>query len=118
MLENKFFINEEGNQMQLDIQDMQLPCFLPAGAVIEKEVNCNSTFMLKIYQKLHLRNTPKTPLDTSRVPLFLVKDYAEGHETRKAKEEYTRRLGDDININIIQQSACSPEVNALDLASG
>jgi hypothetical protein len=29
-LENKFFISEEGNQLQLTIQDVQLSCFLPA----------------------------------------------------------------------------------------
>ncbi len=34
---------------------------------------------------------------------------------QEARAEYTKRLRDDFNIVIIQQSACSPEVNALDL---
>jgi len=42
-------------------------------------------------------------------------DNARGHGTREARKEYTRRLLEDFNIEIIQQSACSPEVNALDL---
>jgi hypothetical protein len=42
-------------------------------------------------------------------------DNAGGHGTPGAREEYTKRLKDDLNIVIIQQSACSPEVNALDL---
>ncbi len=42
-------------------------------------------------------------------------DNAGGHGTREAREEYTRQLLEEFNIEIIQQSACSPEVNALDL---
>jgi hypothetical protein len=42
-------------------------------------------------------------------------DNAGAHGTREAREEYTRQLLEDFNIEIIQQSACSPEVNALDL---
>ena len=42
-------------------------------------------------------------------------DNAGGHGTQEARDEYTRRLRDDFNIVIIQQSARSPEVNALDL---
>lgn len=63
-LENKFFISEEGNQLQLTIQDVQLSCFLPAWTVIEKEVNCNSAFKLQVLleialeicQKIHWTN--------------------------------------------------------------
>jgi hypothetical protein len=42
-------------------------------------------------------------------------DNAGGHGTREAREEYTRQLLEEFNIEIIQQSAGSPEVNALDL---
>ncbi len=42
-------------------------------------------------------------------------DNAGGHGTGEAREEYTRRLLEDYNVKIMQQSACSPEVNALDL---
>jgi len=42
-------------------------------------------------------------------------DNAGGHGTQEAREEYTRRLLEEFNIVIIQQSARSPEVNALDL---
>jgi hypothetical protein len=41
-------------------------------------------------------------------------DNARGHGTREAREEYTRQLLENFNIEIIQQSACSPEVNVLD----
>jgi hypothetical protein len=42
-------------------------------------------------------------------------DNAGGHGMQEALDEYTRRLRDDFNLVIIQQSAHSPEVNALDL---
>ena len=42
-------------------------------------------------------------------------DNAGGHGTQEVREEYTRRLRDEFNVQIIQQSARSPEVNALDL---
>ncbi len=42
-------------------------------------------------------------------------DNAGRHGTQEAREEYTRRLLKEFNIVIIQQSARSPEVNALDL---
>jgi hypothetical protein len=42
-------------------------------------------------------------------------DNTRGHSTWQARDEYTRTLINDYNIQIIQQSARSPEVNALDL---
>jgi hypothetical protein len=42
-------------------------------------------------------------------------DNARGYGTREAREEYTRQLLEDFNIEIIQQPARSPDVNDLDL---
>ena len=42
-------------------------------------------------------------------------DNAGGHGTREAREAYITQLLENYNIEIIQQSACSPEVNAPDL---
>jgi hypothetical protein len=38
-----------------------------------------------------------------------------GHRTQQARDQYTRQLQCEYNNTIIQQSSCSPEVNALDL---
>jgi len=51
----------------------------------------------------------------SQERVYLMMDDARGHGTREAREEYTRQLLENFNIEIIQQSARSPEVNALDL---
>ncbi len=45
-IENKTFINEEGHQQQLTINCVELSCYLPQGAIVEREVTCNSMFML------------------------------------------------------------------------
>jgi hypothetical protein len=47
--------------------------------------------------------------------IYLVMDNAGGHGTREAREQHTRQLLEEFNIEIIQQSARSPEVKALDL---
>ncbi len=45
-IKNKTFRKTEGDEVHLTIQDVDLSCFLPAGAIVEREVNCNSAFML------------------------------------------------------------------------
>jgi hypothetical protein len=45
-IENKFFINEEGNQRQLTINQVELSCCQPAGTIVKHKVTCNSAFML------------------------------------------------------------------------
>ncbi len=114
-IENKTFIDKHGQRQQLTIQDVVISCFLTQGTLVERKVNCNSAFMLanlppiatEIRQRLHW-----VPPDE---PIYLVMDNAGGHGTQEAREEYTGRLLEEFNIVIIQQSARSPEVNALDL---
>jgi hypothetical protein len=61
MMENKTFIDEDGVQRQLTIQDIEPFCFLPQGTFIKCKVNCNSAFLLAnpppiatyIHQRLH-----------------------------------------------------------------
>jgi len=47
-------------------------------------------------------------------PIFLAMDNPGRHGTWQARDQYTSRLRDEYNIQIIQQSEKSPEVNALD----
>ncbi len=114
-IENKVFIDEEGNQQQLTINCAELSCFLPQGTIVEQEVNCDSAFKLQTLPPIAAEIHEKMPWIPIEQPIYLVMDNAGGHGTRAAREEYTRRLRDEYNIIILQQSACSPEVNALDL---
>jgi hypothetical protein len=51
-IENKTLRNAEGDEVQLTIQDVELSCFMPAGTIVEREVNCNSAFMLQIWPQI------------------------------------------------------------------
>jgi hypothetical protein len=65
-LENKFFFNKEVNQMQLTTQDVQLSSFLPAGTILEKEVNATLPSCYKFATSFTRNSTwdpPINPLD-------------------------------------------------------
>jgi hypothetical protein len=106
---------EDGNQRQLTLDDTNLFCFLPRGTAVEREVNCNSVFMLE--------NIPIVGAEIRRsmhwIPpeqeIYLVMDNAGGHGTEEAVDEYTRILNEEYNIIILHQAPRSPETNALDL---
>jgi len=113
-LEGKIVRTLQGER-ELTIDDVDLSCYYPQGTIVEREVNCNSQFMLRILPEIarEIRQSYHWMPPNERI--YLVMDNAGGHGTREAREQYTRQLLEDFNIEIIQQSARSPEVNALDL---
>jgi hypothetical protein len=44
-LQGKMVRMQQGER-ELNIDDVELSCYYPAGTIIEREVNCNSQFML------------------------------------------------------------------------
>jgi len=114
-IENKMFINEHGNEQELTINFVEISSYLPAGSIVEKEVTCDSAFMLANLPIIAAEIREAMPWVPNEQAIYLVMDNAGGHGTRAAREEYTRRLRNEFNIIILQQSARSPEVNALDL---
>jgi hypothetical protein len=113
VMKNKFFIDEEGNQRQLTINEVELSSHLPAGTIVEHEVTCSSAFMLHHVPLIAAKMREKMPWVLPTEPIYLVMDNAGGHGTQEAIEEYTRRPLVEFNVVIIWQLACSPEVNAL-----
>jgi hypothetical protein len=113
-LEGKMVRTEQGERA-LTINDIDLSCYYPQGTLVEREVNCNSQFMLQILPEItqEIRQSYHWMPPDERI--YLVMDNAGEHSTREAREQYMRQLLEDFNIEIIQQSARSPEVNALDL---
>jgi hypothetical protein len=105
-IEGKTFINEEGHQQQLTINFIELSCLLPQGTVVEREVNCDSAFMLVTLPPIATEIHEKMPWVPREQPIYLVMDNTGGHGTRAAREEYTMRLRDEFKIIILQQSAC------------
>jgi hypothetical protein len=110
-IENKFYIDEEGTQRQLTINEVELSSHLPAGTMVEHEVTCNSAFMLHHVPLIAAEMREKMPWVPPTEPIYLVMDNAGGHGTQEAIEEYTRRALVEFNVVIIRQSARSPEVN-------
>jgi hypothetical protein len=82
---------------------------------VEKEVTCDSAFMLQHLPHICRDLRQKMPWVPPRQPIYLIMDNAGGHGTRDAIDQYTRQLQRDYNIIIIFQSAGSPDVNALDV---
>jgi hypothetical protein len=105
-IEGKTFINEEGHQQQLTINFIELSCLLPQGTVVEREVNCDSAFMLVTLPPIATEIHEKMPWVPREQPIYLVMDNTGGHGTRAAREEYTMRLRDEFKIIVLQQSAC------------
>ena len=57
----------------------------------------------------------KMPWVAPEEVIYLAMHNATGHGATEAVHEYTTKLKEDYNMEIIQQSPCSPDVNALDL---
>jgi hypothetical protein len=114
-LQGKTIITEAGVERALTIEDIELSCFLPRGTIIEKEVNCDSRFMLANLPSIADEIRGRMPWVPGDQVIYLVMDNAGGHGTIQAIDEYTQQLQAEYNIEIIHQSARSPEVNALDL---
>ena len=114
-LQGKTFTTARGNVRPLTMRDVHLSIYLPRGTIVEKEVNCDSAFMLATIPLIGEETRRKMPWVAPEEVIYLAMDNAGGHGTTEAVNEYTTKLKEDYNIEIIQQSPCSPDVNALDL---
>ena len=90
-LEGKIVRTLQGER-ELTIDDVDLSCYYPQGTVVEREVNCNSQFMLRILPEIarEIRESYHWMPPNERI--YLVMDNAGGHGTREAREQYTRQL--------------------------
>jgi hypothetical protein len=113
-LEGKIVRTLQGER-ELTIDDVDLACYYPQGTIVEREMNCNSQFMLPILPENAQEIRESYHWMPSNERIYLVMDNTGGQGTREAREQYTRQLLEEFTIEIIQQSARSPEVNALDL---
>lgn len=85
---------------------------LPAGTIFESDVNYNLTFVLQILLDFTTKVCHQLHWVPLKEPIYLVMDNAGGNRVQGKRRVYLR---DDDKIVIIQQSACSLEVNTLDL---
>ena len=114
-LRGKCIISADGVERVLTIEDIEMSCYYPRETIIEKKVSCDSHFMLENLPIVGARMCESMPWVTQEETMYLIMDNAGGHGTNNAIDEYTNRLVEDYNIQIIHQFPRSPEVNALDL---
>ena len=99
----------------LNINDLTLKVNPQKGKVLEKDISCDSAFMLD-----HIRDIGKSIREAysfldQNIPVYLFIDNAGGHGKTDVKLQYQKILQDDFNILIEWQVPNSPETNMLDL---
>ena len=110
-----FLTTNEGNQVEVTMDDLQLFVQHERGDVVDEDVTCDSKFMEEkipiIGEKLRAAYhwVPATQ------KIFLFMDNAGGHGTDVAIANYTGKLLDDFNVEVVWQVPRSPETNMLDL---
>jgi hypothetical protein len=77
-------------EIQLTIDNIELSCFLHPGTVVEREITCNSAFMLENLPLIATETHLKLHWISPKESLYLVIDNARGHGTQEAIEKYTR----------------------------
>jgi hypothetical protein len=115
LLGHKQIVNEKGEHHLLTINDVDLSVRVPRGTQTEKDVSCDSKFMMRsvegvgttIRQTLHWVDEDE--------PIYLFMDNAGGHGTNEAKGEYEHVLLSKHKIIVVWQVPNSPETNLLDL---
>ncbi len=120
MGQNKFLLvreitEENGGRRALTVDDLTLIQRLEAGTIVQKDINCDSDCMLDVMPRIGAAIRQKMNWVPENEIIILVMDYAGGHGTVEAIEQYTRHLLENYRIQIIRQPARSPETNPLDL---
>jgi hypothetical protein len=81
IIENKMFINEEGNEQELTINCVEILSYLPAGSIVKKEVTCDSAFMLANLPVIAAEIREAMPWVPNEQAVYLVMDNVGGHGT-------------------------------------
>lgn len=105
---------ENGEQVAIGLQDLELDVVLQAGDLVEQDCSCDSDFMLETMPMVGQSLREKFHWVDLADPIYLVMDNAGGHGTIEAKEHYIEALR-AFNVIVIWQVPRSPETNILDL---
>ena len=106
--------DEEGEQQNIELDDVQVCVHLQKNDEVEEDCSCDSTFMKKWIPDVGRAMREAYHWIGVNEKLYLVMDNAGGHGTDDAKTIYTNALR-EFNIEIIWQIPRSPETNMLDL---
>ena len=102
-------------ERNLQIEDLDLRVNLQKGQMIEKDVTCDSVFMLETIRTIGQSLRDHYSFLDKTTPIHLFMDNAGGHGKTEVKARYEKILKDEFNILLQWQVPNSPETNMLDL---
>ena len=116
LLEDRFYIDSDGNTHPLYIDQLILVKEVKAGSSYHADTTCDSTFMLNHVDAIGraIRHAYRD-VASWNIPIYLVMDNAGRHRTVEAKETFFERLEMVYNIQVNWQVLNSPDTNLLDL---
>ena len=118
LLKNRTTIMNDLSKRQLTLDDLRLDVKLNAGTYVERDVTCDSDFMLDhIHEMGESIRRAYDKVTTRDKPIVLIMDNAGGHGSKDVKKDYERILRDDYKVVVHWQIANSPETNLLDLSA-
>ena len=111
------YISEDGSvhERPLKMNDLQLKVNPQKGRSIEKDITCDSSFMINNIRDIGSairKNYSFLPNDHT---VYLFMDNAGGHGKTEIKAEYEKILKEEFNVQVEWQVPNSPETNMLDL---
>lgn len=116
------FVNKKYKIVQADltlrfvtIEDLKLVCRRKKGQTYERDISCDSAYMMKAMRRVGKAIRSKFTWVKSDKPCYLVMDQAGGHGSQKSIQEYTDMLKDEWNVIVVFQPPRSPYFNVLDL---
>ena len=91
-LRNKRITTVDGINLPLTLDDIYLVQKIPAGALVEEDISCDSAFMRRKIPEIGAAIRQTMPWIPQVQPIYLVMDNAGGHGTTEAIVEYTELL--------------------------
>jgi hypothetical protein len=106
-----------GPTRKLTSDDITIHVRVDSGTESERDVNCDSSFMLDNIHEIGQAIRSKMDFVPIWEKIHLFIDNAGGHGTIEAKDKYEKILLDDYNVVLNWQVPQSPETNMLDLGA-
>jgi hypothetical protein len=101
----------------LTLQHTELYVQRKKGELVEKDVTCDSQFMLDNMEHIGATIRSKFHWVPKEMTIYLIMDNAGGHGTKDAIAQYVADIKQDHNVEIVWQVPRGPEMNLLDLGS-
>jgi hypothetical protein len=117
ILKDRTICLQDGTVRPLSIQDLELHVERKQGDKVQKDITCNSQFMLDVIDEIRRKIWSAYHWLNFNTPTYLFIDNTGGYGTVGTKEEYEQILLRNWNVKIFWQPPNSPEVNQLDLGT-